>query len=57
MDTELCKEEGRLLPGAFSILDVNQGLVCGVASLVAATSVLVLLLFLLLSRLTTLRRD
>lgn len=54
---ELCKEEGRLLTGPFSMLDVNQGLVCGIASLVAATSVLILLLFLLLSRLTTLRRD
>ena len=56
-DRELCKEEVRVLTGAFSLLDVSQGLICAVASLIAATSVLMLLLFLLLSRLTAMRRD
>lgn len=55
---ELCRENVRVLTGIFSSLEVNQALICSVAGLVASATVLLLLLFLLLSRLsTTLRRE
>ena len=51
-----CKEGRRVLSGALHALDVNQGLICAMASLTAAGAVLTLLLLLLLSRLAALRR-
>lgn len=50
-----CTDGGRVMSGLFALLEVQQAVVCGVSSLVAATCVLMLLVFLLTSRLLTLQ--